>query len=77
MSKYTTTTAALKATTADIRTLDAKNINLKGKNITDLIAENKTAVLDERGTLADDELDIWSSNVMKDEDDNIIIRESP
>jgi hypothetical protein len=77
MSKYTTTAAALKATTADIRTLDAKKINLKGKNIVDVIAENKTVVLDERGMLANDELDIWSSNISTDEDGNVIVKEYP
>lgn len=63
----------LSATYADVRKLDVKKINLKGKNILEYIKENTTVILDERGTKADDELDIWNSYVTKDENGNVII----
>ena len=67
----------LSATYADVRKLDAKKINLKGKNILEYISENKTNVLDERGTNANDELDIWNSYVTKDENGNVIVDMTP
>jgi hypothetical protein len=66
----------LNATYADVRKLDVKKINLKGKNILEYIKESSTVILDERGTLADDELDIWNSYVTKDENGNVIINRS-
>ena len=63
----------LSATYADIRKLDVKKINLKGKNILEYIKENTTVILDERGTNANDELDIWNSYVTKDVNGNVII----
>jgi hypothetical protein len=63
----------LSSTYADVRKLDVKKINLKGKNILEYIKENKTVILDERGTKADDELDIWNSYVTTDENGNVII----
>jgi hypothetical protein len=66
----------LSATYADVRKLDVKKINLKGKNILEYIKENTTVILDERGTKADDTLDIWNSYVTKDEDGNVIINRS-
>lgn len=66
----------LSATYADVRKLDVKKINLKGKNILEYISENKTTILDERGTNADDELDIWNSYVNEDENGNVIINRS-
>lgn len=74
-TNYTTKTASLRATKANVRTLDVKKIQLDGKNILDYLKDNKTIVLDDRGTLADDELDIWKSNVSIDEDGNVIVRE--
>ena len=73
---YTTKTAALKATKADINKLDAKKMLLNGKNILEYINEKTTVVLDERGTLANDELDIWNSYVTKDVFGNVIINRS-
>lgn len=67
----------LSSTYADVRRLDAKKINLKGKNILEYINENKTTVLDERGTLANNELDIWNSYVTKDENGNVIVDMTP
>ena len=63
----------LSATYADIRKLDVKKINLKGKNILEYIDESKTIILDERGTLANDELDVWNSYITKDENGNVIV----
>ena len=73
---YTTKTASLRATKADIGNLDANKINLKGKNILEYIDESKTIILDERGTNANDELDIWNSYVTEDENGNVIINRS-
>ena len=56
---YTTTTAALKATTADIRILDAKKIKLNGKPI-------PSKVLDDRGDFVTDQ-DLWGTSVTTDE----------
>lgn len=63
----------LSATYADVRKLDVKKINLKGKNILEYIKENTTVILDERGIKADDTLDIWNSYVTKDVEGNVII----
>lgn len=67
----------LSSTYADVRKLDVKKINLKGKNILEYIDENKTNVLDERGTNADDELDIWNSYITKDEEGNVVVDMTP
>ena len=67
----------LSSTYADVRKLDVKKINLKGKNILEYISENKTNVLDERGINADDELDIWNSYITKDEEGNVIVDMTP
>ena len=67
----------LSSTYADVRKLDVKKFNLKGKNILDYISENKTNVLDERGTNADDELDIWNSYITKNENGNVIVDMTP
>ena len=63
----------LSATYADVRKLDVKKINLKGKNILEYIKESVPVILDERGTKANDELDIWNSYVTKDVNGNVII----
>jgi hypothetical protein len=59
MSKYTTTTAALKATTANIRNLDSKSIKLNGEQI-------PSKVLDERGDFVTDQ-DLWGTTITTDE----------
>ena len=74
---YTTKTASLRATKADIGNLDTKKLFIDGVNITDLIKSGQVTILDDRGTLANDELDIWMSNVSTDEDGNVIVREYP
>lgn len=74
---YTTKTASLRATQADVRTLDTKKLFIDGVNINDLIKNGQVTILDDRGTDADDELDIWRSNISTDEDGNVIVREYP
>jgi len=74
---YTTKTASLRATQADVRTLDTKKLFIDGVNITDLIKNGQVTILDDRGTDANDELDIWGSNVSTDKDGNVIVREYP
>jgi hypothetical protein len=56
---YTTKTAALKATTADIRNLNAQQIKLNGKPI-------PAKVLDDRGEFVTDQ-DLWGTTVTTDE----------
>ena len=70
---YTTKTPSLKATIADIRNLDVKKLTINGENISTAIEEAKTVILDERGTLANDTIDIWNSSISKDENGNVII----
>lgn len=70
---YTTKTPSLKATIADIRNLDVKKLTINGENISTAIKEAKTTILDERGTLANDAIDIWNSYITKDENGNVII----
>ena len=74
---YTTKTASLRATKADIGNLDAKKLFIDGVSITDLIKNGQVTILDDRGILTDDELDIWSSNVSTDVNGNVIVREYP
>lgn len=74
---YTTKTASLRAAKADIGNLDTKKLFIDGVIITDLIKNGQVTILDDRGTLANDELDIWMSNVSTDEDGNVIVREYP
>lgn len=56
---YTTTTSALKATTADIRNLDAKQIKINGEPI-------PSKVFDDRGEFVTDQ-DLWGTSVTTDE----------
>ena len=56
---YTTTTAALRATKADIRWIDAKQIKLNGKPI-------PSTVFDDRGDFVTDQ-DLWGTSVTTDE----------
>lgn len=70
--KYTTKTASLKATRADVQKLDAKKMLLNGKNILDYIEENKTTVLDERRTNVTP-YDLWGTRVETAEDGTVTI----
>ena len=67
----------MRATKADVRNLDTKKLFVDGVSITDLIKNGQVTILDDRGTLANDELDIWRSNVSTDKDGNVIVREYP
>ena len=70
---YTTKTPSLKATIADIRNLDVKKMSINGEDLSTIIKNNKTIILDERGTLANDELDIWNSSIKVDELNNVVV----
>ena len=72
---FTTKTAAIKATMGSIRILNVKDLIVDGEDIGEKISNAKSNVMDERGTLANDDLDIWSSYISKDEIGNIIIKE--
>ena len=62
----------LSATYADVRRLDAKKINLKGKNILNYIEESKTEVKDLRqGKVST--LDIWRNGVQTESDGSITV----
>ena len=71
--KYTTNTASIKSTLGDIKILNVKKLKVDGDDVLTIIKNNKTNILDERGTLANDELDIWNSSVITDEDGNVTI----
>ena len=63
-TNYTTKTAALKATKADINKLDAKKMLLNGKNILDYISDSEFNSYDTRDPqLKNDELDIWNTEI--------------
>ena len=73
---YTTKTAALKATTADIRNLNAQEIKLKGKNILDYIEESTPTVKhsqDTRETVTEN--DLWGQWIETTEDGTIIVHD--
>lgn len=72
MSKYTTNTAALKATTADIRTLDAKTIKLGGTNIEDLIQSSSVNIEDGREVKS--KYDIWEHAAVENEDGSVTVK---
>jgi hypothetical protein len=61
---YTTKTAALRATKADINKLDTKRMLLNGKNILDYISDSEFNSYDTRDPqLKNDELDIWNTEI--------------
>lgn len=76
MSKnYNTRTASLKATIADIRNLDAKQINLDGKNILDYISDSEFNSYDTRDPeLKNDELDIWNTEISLSDNNHIEVK---
>ena len=74
---YTTKTAALKATKADVRNFNAQEIKLKDKNILDYIKENVPVVKhaqDTRETVTEN--DLWGQWVETLEDGTIIIHDN-
>ena len=73
---YNTRTASLKATIADIRNLDAKQINLDGKNILEYIGESVPTIKhanDTRETITEN--DLWGQWVETLEDGTVIIHD--
>ena len=77
MSKnYNTRTASLKATIADIRNLDAKKINLDGKNILEYIDESVPTIKhanDTRETVTEN--DLWGQYIETNDDGTIIVHD--
>ena len=72
---YTTTTAALKATKADIRNLNAQEIKLKDKNILDYIKDSEFDSYDTRDPqLKNDELDIWNTAISLSDNGHIEVK---
>ena len=72
---YTTKTAALKATKADISKLDAKKLLLNGKNILDYISESGFNSYDTRDPqLKNDELDIWNTEISLSDNGHIEVK---
>ena len=76
MSKnYTTDTASLKATIADIRRLNGKEISLNGKNILDYISDSEFNSYDTRDPqLKNDELDIWNTKISLSDNGHIEVK---
>ena len=73
---YTTNTASLKATIADIRQLNGKEISLNGKNILDYISDSTTTVKhanDTRETVTEN--DLWGQYVETLEDGTAIVHD--
>ena len=73
---YTTKTPSLKATIADIRNLDAKKINLKGKDILEHIKENVPTIKhasDTRETVTEN--DLWGQYIETLEDGTVIVHD--
>lgn len=75
--KYTTKTASLKATRADVQKLDAKNIDAKniklnGTNIEDLIQNSSVKIEDRREVKT--KYDIWEHAAVENEDGSITVK---
>ena len=74
-TNYTTKTAALKATKADINKLDAKKLLLNGKNILDYISDSEFNSYDTRDPqLKNDELDIWNTEISLSDNGHIEVK---
>ena len=75
-TNYTTKTAALKATKADINKIDAKKMLLNGKNILEYIKESVPTVKhsqDTRATITEN--DLWGQYIETKSDGTIIIHD--
>ena len=73
---YTTRTASLRATIADVRVLDAKKMNLDGKNILEYIEESVPTIThsqDTRETVYEN--DLWGQWVETKDDGTIVIHD--
>ena len=74
-TNYTTKTAALRATKADINKLDAKKVLLNGKNILDYISDSEFDSYDTRDPqLKNDELDIWNTTISLSDNGHIEVK---
>lgn len=74
-TNYTTRTAALKATKADINKIDAKKMLLNGKNILDYISDSEFNSYDTRDPqLKNDELDVWNTTISLSEEGHIEVK---
>ena len=74
-TNYTTKTAALRATKADINKLDAKKMLLNGKNILDYISDSEFDSYDTRDPqLKNDELDIWNTEISLSDNGHIEVK---
>ena len=74
---YTTKTPSLKATIADVRNLDAKKINLKGKDILEHIKENVPTIKHSQDTReAVTENDLWGQWAETKSDGTIIVHDN-
>lgn len=72
---YNTRTASLKATIADVRVLDAKEMSLNGKNILDYISDSEFDSYDTRDPqLKNDDLDIWNTSISLSEEGHIEVK---
>ena len=72
---YTTQTASLKTTFADIRNLDSKKLTLNGKNILDYISDSEFDSYDTRDPqLKNDELDIWNTEISLSDNGHIEVK---
>lgn len=72
---YTTKTAALRATKADINKLDTKRMLLNGKNILDYISDSEFNSYDTRDPqLKNDELDIWNTEISLSDNGHIEVK---
>lgn len=72
---FNTRTASLKATIADIRNLDAKQINLDGKNILEYLSDSEFDSYDTRDPqLKNDELDIWNTEISLSDNGHIEVK---
>ena len=72
---YTTKTAALRATIADVNKLETKKMSLNGKNILDYISDSEFNSYDTRDPqLKNDELDIWNTGISLSEEGHIEVK---
>lgn len=69
---YTMKTAALKATTADIRNVNAKQIKLNGTNIEDIIQSSSVNIEDGREVKS--KYDIWEHAAVENEDGSVTVK---
>ena len=77
--KYTTQTASLKATTADIRVVNAKNldaqkIRLNGQDIEELLGSVGSNITIEDGREIKTRYDIWEHAAVENEDGSITVK---